>query len=342
MTLSVMRLGHRPARDERLTTHFCLVARALGADEVLVTASDEDPKKRVDEVTKRFGGEFRVVTGVSATGQIRNWPGKVVHLTMYGQALGKVTPTLRRWVKEDTPILVVVGATKVPAQVYQEADLNVAVGHQPHSEVAALALLLDRLAPRWEEDDPVGETTVTDSPAGKVVGAVPGPAECQALLEVSGAPHWVMGHSREVAALAVRLAERVRGARVGLVEAGAWLHDWGRADSDGIDHCALGAQRAMASGHSPELAHIIASHVGAGITRTDARLIGLPSGDYMPRTLEAKIVAACDNLFSGDERRTLDDCLQDLHRKGLDGAVRRVTRLHGHLSKRAGVDLDLL
>ena len=30
--LHVLRLGHRIHRDERLTTHICLVARAFGPD----------------------------------------------------------------------------------------------------------------------------------------------------------------------------------------------------------------------------------------------------------------------------------------------------------------------
>lgn len=342
MKLSVMRMGHRPARDERLTTHFCLVARALGAQEVLVTSSDESLKERVDAVTQHFGGDFTVRTGVKAHQQLRNWPGKVVHLTMYGQALGKMTPTLRHWIKEGTPILVVVGATKVPAYVYQEADLNVAVGHQPHSEVAALALMLDRLNPCWEECDPVGETTVSDSVSGKVVGSVPGPDECLVLLESSKVPPWVVEHSRMVAELAVRLARQVKGARVGMVEAGAWLHDWGRADSSGVDHCYFGARRARQAGHNPDLQHIIASHVGAGLTRAEARRLGMPPGDYLPRTLEARLVAACDNLVYGSQRRTLNECTRDLQRKGLYAAVKRVTRLHRQLSRLAGMDLDQL
>jgi tRNA (cytidine56-2'-O)-methyltransferase len=42
-------------------------------------------------------------------------------------------------------VLVVVGAEKVPSEVYQLADFNVAVGNQPHSEIAALAITLDRM-----------------------------------------------------------------------------------------------------------------------------------------------------------------------------------------------------
>jgi tRNA (cytidine56-2'-O)-methyltransferase len=67
--------------------------------------------------------------------------GKVVHLTMYGTNLPDVTDEIR----DCENIMVVVGAEKVPAEVYDLADWNVAVGNQPHSEVAALAVFLDRL-----------------------------------------------------------------------------------------------------------------------------------------------------------------------------------------------------
>jgi len=42
-------------------------------------------------------------------------------------------------------ILVIVGSRKVPPEFFELADFNVAIGAQPHSEVAALAVFLDRL-----------------------------------------------------------------------------------------------------------------------------------------------------------------------------------------------------
>ena len=38
-----------------------------------------------------------------------------------------------------------VGAEKVPREIYELADYNVAVGSQPHSEISALAIVLDRI-----------------------------------------------------------------------------------------------------------------------------------------------------------------------------------------------------
>ncbi|MFT4932293.1 MAG: tRNA (cytidine56-2'-O)-methyltransferase, partial [Natronomonas sp.] len=45
----------------------------------------------------------------------------------------------------DDPLMVVVGAEKVSFGVYERADWNVAVTNQPHSEIAGLAVFLDRL-----------------------------------------------------------------------------------------------------------------------------------------------------------------------------------------------------
>src|SRR5260370_42589687 len=66
---------------------------------------------------------------------------KIVHLTMYGESLNTMEPDLR---KEDK-ILVVIGAEKVPREVYDMADYNIEVGNQPHSEISALAVLIDRV-----------------------------------------------------------------------------------------------------------------------------------------------------------------------------------------------------
>ena len=42
-------------------------------------------------------------------------------------------------------VLIVVGGVKVPGQIFELADFNIAIGNQPHSEVAALAVFLDRI-----------------------------------------------------------------------------------------------------------------------------------------------------------------------------------------------------
>lgn len=138
---SVLRIGHRPGRDPRLTTHLALAARAFGAERMYLHPPDPDLAERLRRVVDGWGGSFEIVAAPDWRSVIRRHSGTVVHLTMYGQPLEKVLPRLRR----GGPILFVVGGAKVPPELYGLAHLNVAVGHQPHSEVAALAVALVRL-----------------------------------------------------------------------------------------------------------------------------------------------------------------------------------------------------
>ena len=139
--VSVLRVGHRVGRDPRLTTHLALAARAFGAERMFLEPPDPPLALRVAALGRGWGGSF-VVEGVEDWKKVvRSFGGMVVHLTMYGQPLDRVLPRLRRAPR----ILLVVGGAKVPPDLYSLSHLNVAVGHQPHSEVAAVAVVLERL-----------------------------------------------------------------------------------------------------------------------------------------------------------------------------------------------------
>ncbi len=138
--ITVLRLGHRPQRDKRITTHVCLVARAFGADRVIITTKDEKIEKNVMDVVERFGGNFEISTGIPWKNVVREFSGIVVHLTMYGLPVDNVISEIPK----NKDLLIIVGAEKVPHEIYEIADFNIAIGNQPHSEVAALAIFLDR------------------------------------------------------------------------------------------------------------------------------------------------------------------------------------------------------
>jgi tRNA (cytidine56-2'-O)-methyltransferase len=165
----VLRIGHRPERDKRITTHVGLVARAFGAEEMLLTGRDPHVEESLTDVAERWGGSFRLKSDVSWKGETMRWKeagGKVVHLTMYGSNLPDVIDEIR----ESENILVAVGAEKVPAEMYNLADWNVAVGNQPHSEVAALAIFLDRLFLGQELHEAFeGGLKIVPTPRGKQV-----------------------------------------------------------------------------------------------------------------------------------------------------------------------------
>jgi len=144
--VAVLRLGHRPGRDERMTTHVGLTARALGADRVLFPDNAGQSLETVRDITDRFGGPFDAELTDSPHSVIRDWEGKVVHLTMYGERVQDVDAEIRTaHDSEGEGLLLVVGSEKVSFDVYEEADWNVGVTNQPHSEVAGLAVFLDRL-----------------------------------------------------------------------------------------------------------------------------------------------------------------------------------------------------
>jgi len=140
-SVSVLRLGHRAGRDPRLTTHVALAARAFGADRLYLHPPDPDLAERVAAVGRTWGGAFEVVGATDWRAVVREFEGGVVHLTMYGEPLARRLPLLRR----QRRLLLVVGGAKVPADAYHRATWNIAVGHQPHSEVAALAVVLAEL-----------------------------------------------------------------------------------------------------------------------------------------------------------------------------------------------------
>ncbi len=139
----VLRLGHRPERDKRVTTHVALTARAFGAQGIYVSTKDEELERSVRSVVERFGGDFCITTGIRWREFLRSFEGTKVHLTMYGIHIDDALPRIKQAMSEK--VLVIVGAEKVPPEVYQQATFNVGVGNQPHSEVAALAVFLDRL-----------------------------------------------------------------------------------------------------------------------------------------------------------------------------------------------------
>lgn len=141
--ITVLRLGHRIGRDTRISTHVGLVARAFGADGIIYSGErDSSLLESIERICGKWGGGFGFSYRKDWRNVVSGFRGTKVHLTMYGVGISSVEQELRQ---SKGDVLVVIGAEKVPAEIYGLVDYNVAVGHQPHSEVAALAVFLDRL-----------------------------------------------------------------------------------------------------------------------------------------------------------------------------------------------------
>jgi len=165
MTVTVLRLGHRPQRDKRLSTHVLLAARAFGADAAVYSgAKDPRLEETVAELVEDWGGAFTVRHTDNWRATVKAWGGEVVHLTMYGLPVQQVIKEIRA---SQEPKLVAVGGPKVPREIYDLATWNVSVTSQPHSEVSALAVFLHMLFEGGELEKTYEDARLSIKPRGR-------------------------------------------------------------------------------------------------------------------------------------------------------------------------------
>lgn len=145
----VLRWGHRH-RDFRVTTHVALTARAFGASGfILADSEDFAIKKSIGKIIESWGGKFDFKMGIPWKTAIEEWKrkgGMVVHLTAYGENI-ETSDVINRIKSLKEDIMLIVGSKKVPSDFFSEkvSNFSVAIGNQPHSEVAAMAIFLDRI-----------------------------------------------------------------------------------------------------------------------------------------------------------------------------------------------------
>jgi tRNA (cytidine56-2'-O)-methyltransferase len=145
MVIEILRIGQRLVRDDRVTTHVALVARAFGASKIYMNEVNPEIKDTLDKVNKTWGGNFEISfidDWKKLVKERKNDSVRIVHLTMYGEDINDMESKL----EEEKDLLIVIGAEKVPRGIYDLADFNIAIGSQPHSEISALAIILDRVS----------------------------------------------------------------------------------------------------------------------------------------------------------------------------------------------------
>ncbi len=126
------------------------------------------------------------------------------------------------------------------------------------------------------------------------------------ILKKEKTPPNVIDHSVAVCKKAFEIAQNFPQANLELIEKGALLHDIGRSRTHGIRHAIVGVEIAREYGYSEDVLNIIERHIGAGITKEEAKNLGLFEKSYVPQSLEEKIVAHADNLISGTKEVDVD------------------------------------
>jgi uncharacterized protein (TIGR00295 family) len=171
---------------------------------------------------------------------------------------------------------------------------------------------------------------------------MPSEQECLRILREEGCRSNIIKHVCVVMVIAVAMA-RASSANISLVRAGALLHDLGRSRTQTVLHSYEGARILRERGFPEELVRVVQRHMGAGFTTEEASVLGLPEGEYMPITLEEKIVCHADNLVKGTAGvQTLQEALEDMNRRGHPTTAGRTKAMHEELSAACGGDIDEL
>lgn len=151
--------------------------------------------------------------------------------------------------------------------------------------------------------------------------------------------HILLVHSRAVADKALAIADRHPELSLDrqFIEEAAMLHDIGivRCNAPGIQcfgtepyicHGRIGAEMLRAEGF-PRHARVCERHTGAGITRSQiiAHQLPLPQQDFLPETMEEKVICYADKFFSKshlDEEKTIEQAIASLSKFGEEGVAR--------------------
>lgn len=179
MIIEILRLSHRLPRDCRISTHCALVSRAFGASKMYYSGMhDSSLEESVVKIVDKFGGPFAieyVAKDEKLVLQKKKEGFIVVHLTVYGLDFNEECKKIKKETmssgkgKEEGKILIIIGGEKVEPFFYNEADYNIAVGHQPHSEVAALALVLNLINDGERKEFSNAQIRIEGAKKGKII-----------------------------------------------------------------------------------------------------------------------------------------------------------------------------
>ena len=170
---------------------------------------------------------------------------------------------------------------------------------------------------------------------------IPSPDKCIDLLKNAGCSKKVIDHCITVRDIAVKIAKKAR-ANVELVEAGSLLHDIGRSKTHDIYHAIEGVKIAKEYDIPSKIIKIIERHIGAGISAEIAKTLGLPNKDYIPLSLEEKIVCHADNLIENCKRQKIEYEIEKALNKNQKEYAINLLNLHHELSKKCGIDLNYI
>jgi len=124
----------------------------------------------------------------------------------------------------------------------------------------------------------------------------------------------IINHELAVMRKARNLAHNITKIKVDieLVKIGALMHDIGRCVLHTMAHGPVGGDiiRKLGFKSSEKLARVVERHLLAGLTIEGAKKFELPERNYIPETIEEKLVCFSDKLHSGTRKVTIEKRFQ--------------------------------
>jgi uncharacterized protein len=177
---------------------------------------------------------------------------------------------------------------------------------------------------------------------------IPSKTECLCLLDTAGCSSRVIVHSIVVCELSLCIANSINSKNPDLVslthvKAGALLHDIGRSAFHSIHHACAGAAICRSHELDSKICDIVLHHIGAGLSSSEAQDLGLPPVDYIPVSLEEKIVAHADNLVMGKDIVPFKKRLKRAKKDNLPPIViKRMIDLHNEINGLCAIHVEKL
>ncbi len=137
---------------------------------------------------------------------------------------------------------------------------------------------------------------------------LPSKNEAMELMKRLKIPRNIINHQVAVMRKALDLAYNITKSDVNieLVRIGALVHDIGRYKTHDMSHGLEGGNFLRKQGYSEQLARIAETHSLAGLTAEEAVEFGLPPQDYLPHSLEEKLVCLADKYYSGNREVSIE------------------------------------
>lgn len=122
-------------------------------------------------------------------------------------------------------------------------------------------------------------------------------------IKLANQPH-VISHIEMVTKKALEIGKKLKekgfDVDLELLAMGGYLHDIGRSVTHGVGHAVESGKILKELGFSEPVIRLVERHVGAGITSEEAEKLGLPIKNYIPETLEEKILAYADKFLESE------------------------------------------